>query len=207
MSALAGGFLSGGMWKDILTQLWHTAVLYAVAFLVLRLSGKRSISRMAPFDVVVVIMIGEAVAIGVEEPSKPILSAVVPVVVLGLLQFLLAWVNARSQAVERVTQGSDTVVVRDGQVLTDKLLAEHISLNDLQAGLREQGVADVRTVKEARLEPNGKISVLLKPEASPLTAGAAGLDSQETLESLLDRKFAEWLEKMKAGKAHHGATP
>jgi uncharacterized membrane protein YcaP (DUF421 family) len=177
------------LWKEIPTQLWHTAVLYAVAFLVLRLVGKRSVGRMAPFDVMVVIMIGEAVAIGIEEPTKPLLLAIVPVVFLGLLQFGLVWINARVVAVENITQGTDTLVVKDGKILRARLRAEHLSLADLMTGLREQGVEKIGDVKEARLEPNGKISVILREEVAPLTPKDIGLKGQETLEQLIEQKL------------------
>jgi uncharacterized membrane protein YcaP (DUF421 family) len=184
-------------WSDILTQLWHTALLYAAAFLVLRLlSGKRSVGQMAPFDVIVVIMIGEAVAIGIEEPSKPILAALLPVVFLGVLQFLLAWVNARNVVVEKITQGTDTLVVKDGKILQDRLRAEELSLADLQMGLREQGVERLSDVKEARIEPNGKISVILTKAASPVTPKDLGLKQGETLETVIDEKLRSLREEL-----------
>jgi uncharacterized membrane protein YcaP (DUF421 family) len=183
--------LGATFWKELPTQVWHTAVLYAIAFLVLRLMGKRSLGRMAPFDVVVVIMIGEAAAMGMEETNRSIFTAIVPVAVLGLLQFALSWVNARYPAVEKVTQGTDTTVVQDGRFQKRNLASEHLSVADVMAGLREQGVERLSDVKTAKLEPTGQISVIKKASAGPATPKTMGLHGEETLEELIDRKLDE----------------
>lgn len=180
-----------GIGADLLTQLWHTAVLYVLAFVVFRLMGKRSISHLAPFDVAVVIIIGEAVAIGIEETDKSILLAVLPIVTLGLLQYLLTWLNVRLRPVEKATQGVASVLVRDGNVIARNLQAQHMSETDLTIALREQGVEKIGDVRIARLEPTGHVSVLPSEAASPATASLIGLPQGETLVAYLDRKFTE----------------
>lgn len=181
-----------GMMGDLLTQLWHTAVLYVLAFVVFRLMGKRSISHLAPFDVAVVIIIGEAVAIGIEETNKSILHSVVPIVVLGALQFTLTWINVRLRPVEKVTQGVASVIIKDGKVVSKSLEAQHMSQSDLTIALREQGMENIQDVKVARLEPTGHVSVLPMPKVKPATAGMIGLPEGETLIAYLERKFKEF---------------
>lgn len=179
------------MMGDLLTQLWHTAVLYILAFVVFRLMGKRSISHLAPFDIAVVIIIGESVAIGIEETDKSILHSVVPIVALGCLQFGLTWINIKMRTVEKVTQGIASVIIKDGKIDKKNLAAQHLSQSDLTIALREQGMENIQDVKAARLEATGHISVLPMEKVAPATAGLIGLPQGETLIAYLDRKFKE----------------
>lgn len=154
---------------EIWAVLGRTAVLYVLTFLVLRGMGKRTVGNMAPFDVTVVVFMGEALALGVEEVRKPILTAVFPIVFLGLLQMGLTYVNLKFRPMERFTQGESRVLVKDGQILWQNLARERFTEEDLFIGLREAGVDRVQDVKEARLEPTGKVSVILADEAAPVT--------------------------------------
>jgi len=172
------------------TLIWHTSVLYVLAFVIFRMMGKRAISHLAPFDVAVIIMIGEAVAIGIEETSKPIWFAVIPVVILGLLQMGVTWVNLLSRPVERFTQGVDTVLVKDGRVMRKNLSRERITKADILTSLREKGFTNVAGVKEARLEPTGQISVIPMADDAPLTPKVAGLSEDETLSTLIRSEMA-----------------
>ncbi len=178
-------------WSDLLSELWRTGLLYVLAFVVFRLMGKRSVSHMAPFDIAVVIIIGEAVAIGIEETSKSIFIPVVSIVTLGLLQFVLTWVNIKWRGLEQVSQGVATVLVEKGKVKHKNLQREHLSQSDLMISLREQGIDRIEDVDTARLEPTGKVSVLPKSTAVPVTVGEIGLPGGETLVHYLDRKFEE----------------
>ena len=176
--------------KDGPSLLSHTGVLYVIAFLVIRLMGKRSIGHLAPFDVAVIIMIGEAVAFGMEDPARPMWYSIIPVVFLGLLQLALTWVNLQWRPVESFTQGADTVLVRDGKALKENLNRERITKADLLTSLREKGITSVGDVKESRLEPTGHVSVIPMPDVSPMTPKAAGLDTNETLQSFIRDQMA-----------------
>lgn len=178
-------------WHDLLAELWRTGLLYVLAFVVFRLMGKRSVSHMAPFDIAVVIIIGEAVAIGIEETTKSILLPIAAIVTLGVLQFGLTWVNILWRPLEQVTQGVATVLVEKGKILHENMEREHLSQSDLMITLREQGIGNLEDVDVARLEPTGKVSVLPKPMVQPVTAGQIGLPGGETLVQYLERKFGE----------------
>jgi uncharacterized membrane protein YcaP (DUF421 family) len=179
-----------GMAHELLTLSWRTAVLWVLALFVFRAMGKRTLAKMGAFDFAVIIMIGEAMAIGMEDVKTPLLNAVVVVVALGLLQFILTWLNVRLPLLERATQGSPTELVRNGQVNRAAMRRERISSADLMMELRRQGITDIRQVKLAYLEPTGSISVQKasgtqspnsRAKASQTPAnGAAGEDGAKT---------------------------
>lgn len=188
----------GRIWSDGLTLLWHTGLLYVVAFMVFRGMGKRALGHLAPFDIAVIIMIGEASAIGIEETTKPIWMAIIPVGVLGLLQIFLTWVNMRWRAFESVVQGTDTPLIRDGKVLDKNLWKERVSLADLFTCLREKGIEKLEDVKEARIEPTGHVSVIPKKGVSPLTPTEVGLQKGETLEEILRSEIRSLREEIRS---------
>ena len=178
-------------WGDILQELWRTAALYVLAFGVFRLMGKRSVSHLAPFDIAVVIIIGEAVAIGIEDVSKPVWNSIAAILALGALQFGLTWLNTKWRTGEKVSQGIATMLVKDGKVLMDAMAKEHMSKSDLTIALREQGYEKMEDVKIARLEPTGALSVLPVDNMKPVTFGDLGLSQGETLKTYLDRRLQE----------------
>lgn len=145
--------------SELLVLIYRTAILYAVALVVFRLMGKRTLAKMGPFDFAVIIMIGEAVAIGMQDAKTPLWHAVGVTVALGILQYVLTWLNVRFRWLERITQGTPTRLIFRGQVDDKRLMQERISDSDLVMELRQKSVTNLSDVEEAFLEPTGAISV------------------------------------------------
>jgi len=168
-------------WGDMWAAVWRTAVLWGVALAVFRLMGKRTLGKMGAFDFAVIIMLGEASAIGIEDTKIPLLEPIAVVLVLGLLQWALTYFNVRIPALERVTQGVSTLVVEQGQVKQQAMLRERLSEADLAMELRQQGATSPQEVEKAYLEPTGKISVIKassKSSASSASSGSSGQSSK-----------------------------
>ena len=146
---------------ELFTLLYRTAILYIVALMVFRLMGKRTLAKMGPFDFAVIIMIGEAVAIGMEDAKTPLINAIGITVLLGLLQYLLTWLNVRFKWLEKLTQGVPSRLVFQGHVDEHELNKERVSKADLMMELRQKDTA-LKDVQEAHLEPTGEISILKK---------------------------------------------
>ncbi|PSR35418.1 MAG: hypothetical protein C7B46_00020 [Sulfobacillus benefaciens] len=150
---------------ELATLIYRTAILYIVALIVFRLMGKRTLAKMGPFDFAVIIMIGEAVAIGMEDTKTPLMNAIGITVALGVLQYLLTWLNVRFRWLEKITQGVPTRLIADGRIDERELTRERVSTADLLMELRQKDT-QIKDVKEARLEPTGEISVLKKSSKS-----------------------------------------
>ncbi len=146
---------------ELFTLLYRTAILYIVALMVFRLMGKRTLAKMGPFDFAVIIMIGEAVAIGMEDTKTPLINAIGITVVLGLLQYILTWLNVRFHWLEKLTQGVPSRLVFQGQADPQELKKERVSQADLMMELRQKDTP-LKDVQEAHLEPTGEISILKK---------------------------------------------
>ncbi len=163
---------------EVLGAMGRTAILWAVALAVFRMMGKRTLGKMGPFDFAVVIMIGEAVALGMENGHGALVRATAVTVVLGVLQWGLTWLNYRWRWLEKLTQGMPTPVVSDGKVDTQKLKAERLSKADLLMELRQNQVK-LSDIKEARLEPSGKVS-FTKKQATATKASSGKKDSAQS---------------------------
>ncbi|MDI6823988.1 MAG: DUF421 domain-containing protein [Bacillota bacterium] len=173
---------------EILRLVWQAVILYVVVLFVVRLMGKRSVGKLAPFDLAVIIMIGELVAIPVTE-ERELYHGLIPVVVLGLLQLLLTWANTKSRTLEQITQGTSTLLVKDGQPQMQGLTRERVTLEDLAIALREKEVENLADVKEAYLEPTGQISVLKQKDAQPVTPRDAQLLTLQRLDQVLQQNL------------------
>lgn len=164
----------------------QTTLLYFLVLVVFRLMGKRTLGNLAPFDIAVIIMVGEAAMIPIAEERVPLLRGIVPIITLGFLQILLTVINMYSRGFEKATQGTSTILVKNGKILAENLRKERVTLADLAIGLREKEVENLSDVREARLEPTGKISVIKEKRAQPVTPGDVNLLTMMRLEAILE---------------------
>ena len=144
----------------------RAVVIYILVMVLIRLSGKRAVGQFTPFDLVLLILIGNAVQNGMNGGDNSLTGAAILAVCLIALNYVVAWLTSRSAAVETLVEGVPVVLARDGKVFHDMLRRELVSHRDFQEALRSNGVRDVSDVDLAMLETDGRISVLRKPGAA-----------------------------------------
>ncbi len=143
-----------------LAQMCLRAVaVYLVLIVYLRFGKKRFLGEATALDAILVIVIGSTAsrAITGNAPFGPTLAAAF---VLILVHWAVSYLTERSRALSWMAKGTDTLLVRNGKVDRKALRAEHMSDEDLDEELRQEGIDDVRKVKEARLERSGRLSVI-----------------------------------------------
>jgi uncharacterized membrane protein YcaP (DUF421 family) len=149
---------------------WHFMVRGALTYLtllfLLRLAGKRSFGELSPFDVVVLMMVGGALRTAIVGDDKSLLGPAIAVATIILVDRLITWLCAFSSHIDRWIEGEAVVLARNGQTLRRELLRQGISEESFARELRRHGMASIDSVGVARLEPNGKITVL-KSDAVP----------------------------------------
>lgn len=178
------GFLS-----DLFFLTYRTIALYFFALISVRLMGKRTVANLAPFDMVVIIIMGSIAAIPIEEREIDLLHGIWPIALLSIFQFAMAQLNLRFRSVERVTQGVSTLLVKEGRVLEDNLKKERMTLADLIIVLREKDVTNLDDVWEARLEPTGNVSVIKKKEVQPITPKDLESKSFASVDLVIERNL------------------
>lgn len=147
---------------------WHfvlrAVAIYTMVMLLVRVSGKRAVGQFTPFDLVLLILIGNAVQNGLNGGDNSITGALILAGCLIVLNYGIAWLTARSQRAEHWIEGVPRVLARDGVVFEDVLRHELVSVDDFHEALRMNNVADVKDVALALLETNGNISVVSRAE-------------------------------------------
>lgn len=162
-----------GLTKELVEHgpvlLVRTVTVFITVLAVVRWTGKRTVAKMAPWDLALLILLGEVAAVPVGDLHVHILQGVIPVVLVGALHVLLTTLTMHSRRFEQLTEGTPTVLVKDGEILKPNLLRERVSLIDLKAALRHEGVTDLSEVREALLEPAGGLSIILREPRETVT--------------------------------------
>jgi uncharacterized membrane protein YcaP (DUF421 family) len=138
----------------------RTAGVYVVILIGLRLAGKREIGQMTVFDLVVLLLLANAVQNAMVGPDTSLTGGLLAAVVLLLLNALVARLRLRWPVLRRIVEGSPTLLVLHGEVIADHLRREGLDQDTLEAALREHGVAELSDVEMAVLEIDGSISVV-----------------------------------------------
>jgi uncharacterized membrane protein YcaP (DUF421 family) len=136
-------------------------LMYVLLLVIVRMGKKRSLGRTTAFDVVLVIMIG-SVAARALTGGAPFFPAALGIAVLVAFHWLISLVGRNSPVFSGWIKGHSTVLVKDGKVQRSRLEEAHMSNDDLEEDLRQQGVAEPAEVGEARLERSGRLSVIKK---------------------------------------------
>ena len=143
---------------------WHfvlrAGVIYLLVMVLVRASGKRAVGQFTPFDLILLILIGNAVQNGINGGDNSLTGALIMATTLIALNYLVAFMTSRSARVERVVEGVPVVLARNGRLFEAVLRRELVSRDDFQESLRMNGLDDVADVELALLETNGTISVV-----------------------------------------------
>jgi len=156
--------------RELLLTAARAAAVYALMLLVIRISGKRTIGNFTAFDLLVALMLGEVVD-EIIYGDVTFSQGAVAILVVAALQYANSWMSYWDHGMDRVLEGSPSVVVRNGRLERDGMRKERMNEKDVMAELRLQGVSDLREVKFAAIENDGQLSVVREDWAEPLQKG------------------------------------
>jgi len=145
----------------------RTAAIYAVVLLGVRLSGKREVGQMTPFDLTLLLLISNAVQNAMTGPDTSVLGGVTAAGTLLLLNYFVADLSGANRRFRKLIQGQPSLMIHDGQLMTTHMAKERVSMDELERALREHGIASYHDVALAVLEVDGSISCLKYDEISP----------------------------------------
>jgi uncharacterized membrane protein YcaP (DUF421 family) len=142
----------------------RTTVVYLFLIVAMRISGKREVGQMSVLELVVILVISDAVQNSMVGDNVTIWGGLVAVVTLLLLDYGLNALASRSRRVRAAVEGEPRLLVRDGKILTHALRQEKVDIEDVRAAIRAHGIARVEDVRLAVLETDGTISVIPRDE-------------------------------------------
>ena len=148
----------------MITLFVRTIIIYLTVFAVVRLMGKRQISDMQPFDLVVTLLIADAASEPISETSMPLMYGIIPILALFLLHKSVAFLSLKSDGIRTLVCGKPVILISKGIVLENALRATSYTLGDLTEQLRIKDVFSISEVEYGILETNGSLSVLKKDE-------------------------------------------
>ncbi|MBT9511270.1 MAG: DUF421 domain-containing protein [Acidovorax sp.] len=137
-------------------------VVYVFLLVFLRLTGKRQTGQYAPFDLVLLLILSNAVQNSMNAGDNSLVGGLVSAATLIGCHVVLAQLTFRFAWMERLIDGSPQVLVQQGQVNTQLMRKELLSTDELEAALRASGCLHLHEVERATIETNGQITVVLR---------------------------------------------
>lgn len=178
---MTGAFFPGG--HVLLQIVLRTGVIYLLVLVGVRLSGKREVGQMTPFDLTLLLLLSNSVQNAMTGPDTSLLGGVIAAATLLILNYLVADVAGLSRRFRKLVEGEPSLLIHDGKIIESHMTREHVSMDELHRSLREHGIQSKDQVALAVLEVDGSISCLkydeIKPDANTHLVRRKGIQKKQ----------------------------
>jgi uncharacterized membrane protein YcaP (DUF421 family) len=140
----------------------RAVAMFVFLFVLTRIIGKRELGSLQPFDLLLLIILGDALQQGMTQDDYSITGAVLIVGTFASLQVMLSWLSFRFPRTRPILEGEPIIVIQNGEPIARNLRRERLTVDDLTEGARRQGIAHLADVHFAILETDGTLSFLQK---------------------------------------------
>jgi uncharacterized membrane protein YcaP (DUF421 family) len=140
----------------------RATIVFFFIFLVTRIAGRRELSALEPFDLILLVVLGDLVQQGITQSDQSVTGTLIVISTITLLSVVVSWVSFRSRKVRLITEGEPIVLVQDGEIIERNLRRERLTHGDLEEEARRQQIASLGDIRWAILEKEGTISVIPK---------------------------------------------
>ena len=143
----------------------RASVAFVFVFALLRVMGRRELSTLEPFDVILLVVIGDLVQQGVTQSDMSLTGMILAVGTFSLLVIVTSWLSFTSRTARTVLEAAPIVILERGKAVERNLRAERLTLEEVASAARTQQIASLEDVEWAIVEPSGQISFIPKPTA------------------------------------------
>jgi len=153
------------MWKTSLPWwefIFRGLIVYVFLLVILRLTGKRQVGQLAPFDLVLLLVLSNAVQNAMNGGDNSITAGIVAASTLVVANGIVSRLTYKNKTIERLIEGRPEILIHNGKIATDVMKREQLTHHELNAALRAAGVSCVEEVHFAILENTGQITVHTK---------------------------------------------
>jgi len=164
-----------GSWTTIFHTLVIGTLAYVALIILLRISGKRTLSKWNAFDFIVTIAFGSILGMILLGEDTSLIQGIVGFGLLVILQLGVSWLSVNSEQMQALIKAKPTLLLYQGNMITETLKKERITQEDVLAAIRAQGISAVENVEAVVLETNGNFSVI---EQNQGTSSSALIDVQ-----------------------------
>jgi uncharacterized membrane protein YcaP (DUF421 family) len=147
----------------------RASVMFAIIYLLVRILGKRELGQMTPFEFVVLVVMGDLIQQGVTQTDFSLTGATLAISTFAFWGVVLSWVSYLFPRCEPLLEGQARVLVRNGELLERNLRRDRMTRREIESEMRLAGIASMKDVAWALLEPNGKISFIRQQDAQRAT--------------------------------------
>ncbi len=154
----------------MLILVFRAIFLYIFVIVVMRMMGKREIGQLQPYELAITMIISELVTLPMANNGVPLISGVIPVLVITFTQILLSFITTKSQFMQDLISGTYTIIIENGNLIEKNMIKQKYTIVELLEQLRLNGVSKISDVQYAILETSGQLSVLLKEPKRPVSA-------------------------------------
>ncbi len=145
----------------------RTGLIYLLVLIGVRLSGKREVGQMTPFDLTLLLLLSNSVQNAMTGPDTSLAGGAVAAATLLIVNYLVAAVAGRNRRMRKLIEGEPSLLIHDGKVIPSHMARERVSMDELHRALREHGINSCDQVALAVLEVDGSISCLKYDEITP----------------------------------------
>jgi uncharacterized membrane protein YcaP (DUF421 family) len=138
----------------------RTVYVFFLILVITRAVGRRELSSMEPFDLILLVVIGDLVQQGVTQSDNSLTGTTTVIVTMAALVVFTAWLGFRFARLRPVLEGKPTLLIADGGVLEGNLRRERMTVEELRAEARQQSIGSLEEIRYAVLESNGRISFI-----------------------------------------------
>jgi uncharacterized membrane protein YcaP (DUF421 family) len=140
----------------------RAAAAFGVIFIFTRLLGRRQLSQMQPFDLILLVIVGDLIQQGVTQNDFSVTGLILVITTVAVLQTAVTYVNFRFRRVRKIVEGEPVVVIQDGKYLDKNMQRERITREDIEEEARLSEIASLSEVRWGVLETSGRISFIKK---------------------------------------------
>lgn len=153
-------------WESLLRTLIMTFLAYISIVILLRVSGKRTLSKMNAFDFVVTIALGSALASVATSKNVALADGLAVFGVLIFMQFLLTWLSVRIKSFKKLITSQPSMLLYKGMVIEENIKKERVTMEELNNAARKKGLSDISEADIVVLETTGDITIIKDLEGS-----------------------------------------
>ena len=144
----------------MLVVFFRALILFAVVFVVIRLMGKRELSKVQPFELAIIVMISDLASAPMQSRDTQIFSGIIPIIVLLIVYGIFTLLIRSNNKVENAICGSPSLIIFKGKIIQHELEKQQLTIEELMAQLREKDIYKIQDTADALLETNGTLNAV-----------------------------------------------
>lgn len=149
----------------MLVVFFRALILFAVVFLVIRLMGKRELSKVQPFELAIIVMISDLASAPMQSRDLQIFSGIIPIVVLLIVYGMFTLLIRSNNKIEGAVCGNPTLIIFKGKIIEEQLKKQQLTIEEVMSQLRNSGIYKLQDTAYALLETNGTLNAVKISEA------------------------------------------